>query len=216
MSCALAEWPSDQTPSPLEVTDISSMQPKTSSARRRRRTKPPAMTVTATGTRRIASDSRKFENGVGFSSATALFGPAPAAAVGTQLLDCDHGRDRAERDVLLFEVDRRVDGRDQWTACERCRHALRGQQHRPEQAQRQHEAQRGARKGRPSSCRGSRSGGAAGSGICCAAAHSLRNRGRRQAAQGRNDHRGAHHRRDHLRADDADHLRQNDSCAWPE
>ena len=70
------ECASDHTARPVEAIDISSMLPNTiavelpAAADQR-----PTMKTTATGIRMIASVSSRLDNGVGFSSGTALLGP---------------------------------------------------------------------------------------------------------------------------------------------
>ncbi len=66
---------SDQIALVAEMIDISSIEAKTKPANLARLVKKPSIKITETGISKIASISRKFDNGVGFSKGTLLFGP---------------------------------------------------------------------------------------------------------------------------------------------
>ena len=152
----------------------------------------------------MASVSSRLENGVGFSSGTALLGPyqppplvpsclaATIGATGPSGIFCAFISTLASTGVAVGPACN-VDG----TPCE-------VEQHGPQQAQRQHEAHGGAHHVGPV---------VADVGFAAGCRRRVRARGHRLAAaheraQRRHHQRQAHHRRDHLQADDAHHLRQ--------
>ena len=75
MSLDVPDRLSDHTAVPAETSDIVSMVPNTSAVNFLRPVKLPTMKAMLTGIRIRASVSSRLENGVGFSSGTALFGP---------------------------------------------------------------------------------------------------------------------------------------------
>ena len=74
-SVAVVEYASDHRERPVEASDIASIVPNTSAVSLRLRVSGPTMNAIDTGISRMPSISSRFENGVGFSSATELFGP---------------------------------------------------------------------------------------------------------------------------------------------